>query len=331
MMNPTGGCRPARWAMAAAAVLSATAMAVPAAAQDKWPSRRITLVVPFGPGSVTDAMARLIADGLKDPLGQPVIVENRAGAGGILGASNVWKADADGYTLLMGGNTTHSAAPALYKNVPYDPIKDFTPIARLVRFSSVFVTNPQQPFRTVQEFVAFAKANPGKLSCGHGNATGHITCETVKQRLGLDMARVPYTSVPPGMTDLISNNIPLMVPDFLSGVPQVRAGKAIPLAVVMRDRSPLLPDVPTFNETVIKDFEVLPWSGMFGPAGLARETTARLSDEIGKLLGRPEFARRLQDTGGEPFYLAAGPFADYVKADMPVWAGHAKTAGIQPQ
>ena len=150
-----------------------------AEAQGKWPDRRITLLVPFGAGTVTDAMARLLADQLKDSLGQPVIVENRAGAGSTLGTQIVAKAAPDGYTLMMGGNSSHSAAPALVKVVPYDPIKDFTFIARIGKYPSVLATNPQQPFKTVQEFVAYAKANPGKLTYGHGNATGHITGETV--------------------------------------------------------------------------------------------------------------------------------------------------------
>ncbi|CAN0483308.1 unnamed protein product, partial [Phaeothamnion confervicola] len=207
---------------------------------------------------------------------QPFVIENRGGAGGILGASAVWKAAPDGYTLLMGGNTTHSAAPALYKNVPYDPIKDFTPIARIGRYPSVFATNPQQPFKTIQEFAAFAKANPGKLTCGHGNATGHITCETVKRRLGLDMVRLPYSSNPPAITDLLGNNIQIMVPDFLGGIPQIEAGKIVPLAVVMRERSPMLPNVPTFHESVIKDFEVAPWTSRFGPAGLPPDIVKQL-------------------------------------------------------
>ncbi len=300
-------------------------------AQDKWPSRRVTLVVPFAAGSVTDAMARLLADQLKDVFPQPFIVENRAGAGGVLAAGAVAKAAPDGYTILMGGNTTHSAAGALFKNVPYDPVKDFTAIVRIGKYPSVFATNPQQPFKTIQEFVAYAKANPGKLTCGHGNSTGHITCETVKRRLGLDMARLPYSGNPQALTDLIANNIQLMVPDFLTGVPQVQAGKIVPLAAVMRDRSPLMPDVPTFNETVIKDFEVAPWVSMFGPAGLAPEITKQISDAIGVILKKPEVAKRIGEMGTEMFYMPSGPFAEFVKADIPVWHAHAKTAGIEPQ
>ena len=315
--------------LAVAGVAAATASV--AQAQEKWPSRRVTLVVPFGAGTVTDATARLLADQLKDMFGQPFISENRAGAGGTLGANAVAKAAPDGYTFLVGGNTTHSAAPALFKNVPYDPVKDFTPIARIGKFPSVFATNTLQPFKTIQEFVAFARANPGKLTCGHGNSTGHITCETVKRRLGLDYVRLAYSSNPPALIDLLGNNIQLMVPDFLSGLPQIRAGKVVPLATVQRARSPLLSDVPTFDETVLKDFEVLPWVSIFGPAGLPRDIVITLSEALGAILKKPDIGKKINDMGTELYYMPSEPFTEFVKADMPVWANHAKAAGIEPQ
>ena len=319
-------------ALALAAAAVALAVGPTAAwAQDKWPARRVTLVVPFGAGTVTDAIGRLLADQLKDILGQPFIVENRAGAGGMLGAGVVAKAAPDGYTILMGGNTTHSAAPALFKNVPYDPMKDFTPIARIGRFPSMLATNTQQPFKTVHEFVAFARANPGKLTCGHGNATGHIVCETVKRRLSLEIVRLPYTSNPPAITDLLGNNIQLMVPDFLGGLPHVKAGKLVALAVVMLERSPELPDVPTFHETVIKDFEVSPWTSLIGPAGLPADVVKLLSDATGRILASPETASKIKAMGTELWYMPSEPFTRFVREDMPVWAAHARTAGIDPQ
>ncbi len=321
-----------RRALLALLAVVTAAITVPSAdAQDKWPSRRVTLVVPFLAGTVTDAMGRLIGDQLKDVFGQPFVIENRGGAGGILGAGVVWKAAPDGYTLLMGGNTTHSASKALYKNVPYDPIKDFTPIARIGRYPSVLATNPQQPFKTVGEFVAFARANPGKLTCGHGNATGHITCETVKRKLDLDIVRLPYSSNPPALTDLISNNIQLMVPDFLGGIPQIEAGKIVPLAAVMRERSPLLPGTPTFHETVIKDFEVAPWTSLIGPAGLPADIVRQLSDATGKILRDPEVVKKINAMGTELWYQPTQEFTAFLKADIDVWHAHAKIAGIDPQ
>ena len=188
-------------------------------AQEKWPSRPVTLVVPVGAGTITDVAGRLLADHLKDIFGQPFVVENKAGAGATLGARYVARAQPDGYTLLVGGNTTHSAVPSLFKSAPYDPVADFTPIARVGLLGQFLCTNTQQPFKTIQEMAAFAKANPGKLSYGHGNASGQIVGETLKSKLGFNIVRVPYSSNPTALTDLLSNSIQLMAIDYLNGVP----------------------------------------------------------------------------------------------------------------
>jgi len=311
--------------------LAAAAFPLIAEAQERWPARRVTLVVPFGAGTITDGVTRILADQLKDKFGQPFIIENRGGAGGMLGAGVAAKASPDGYTLLIGGNTTHSAAPALFKNVPYDPIKDFTPVARIGKFTSVFATNAQQPFKTIQEFVAYAKANPGKLTCGHGNSTGHITCETVKRKLALDIVRLPYSSNPPALTDLLGNNIQLMAPDLLGGLPQIQAGKIVPLAVLARERSPLLAEVPTFDETVIKNFEIAPWMSMFGPAGLPGDIRDQLDEALRSIIALKEVADKMNGMGTEPWYLPNKVFGAFVKDDIPVWAAHAKIAGIEAQ
>jgi tripartite-type tricarboxylate transporter receptor subunit TctC len=310
----------------------AMSIMVPAAsAQDKWPSRRVTVVVPFAAGSNTDACARLLADLLRDAYGQPFIVENRGGAGGTLGANAVAKAAPDGYTLLMAGNTSLSAAPALFKNVPYDPIKDFAPIARVGRFSSVLVTTPAQPFRTMPELVAYAKANPGKLSYGHGNSTGHIVGETIKKRTGIDMARVPYTATPAAITDLIGGRTQMVVSDLLSGIPQIQAGKVVPLATVFRERSSLLPELPTLHETVMPGFEVLPWLGLFGPADMPADIVSMLSDNLRTILARSDVVARIGTMGIEPYYAPSGETAAFVRADLPRWQDMARDAGIDPQ
>ena len=233
-----------------------------------YPTRPVTIVTPFAAGSVTDATARSIAAHLQEALGQTFIVENRAGAGGMLAASAVAKAAPDGHTLLITTNSTHSAAPGLFKSVPYDPIKDFTPVARIGSFPSLIAVNPGQPIKSMQELVAFAKANPGKLSIAHGNSTGHITIEALKQRTKIDIARVPYRSNPAAMADLIAGHIPLMVPDFGTGLPQLKAQKIRPLAVLTRERSATLPDVPSLHETVMPNYDLLAWAGLFAPAGL---------------------------------------------------------------
>jgi tripartite-type tricarboxylate transporter receptor subunit TctC len=302
-----------------------------ASAQDKWPSRRVTIVVPFAAGSNTDACARLLADLLRDIYGQPFIVENRGGAGGTLGANAVAKAAPDGYTLLMAGNTSLSAAPALFKAVPYDPIKDFTAIARVGRFSSVLVTTPRQPFRTMQEFVTYAKANPGTLSYGHGNSTGHIVGEAIKKRTGLEMTRVPYTATPAAITDLIGGRTQLVPSDLLSGIPQIQAGRVVPLATIFRERSTLLAEVPTLHETVMPGFEVLPWLGLFGPANMPADIVRMLSDNLRTIFARPENVARIGTMGIEPFYAPSEETAAFIRADLPKWQEMAREAGIEPQ
>ena len=285
-MTGTYGRLSEAWRAGLAVAALLLAFAPPAAAQEKYPSRRVTLLVGFGPGTVTDSTARLLAQAFQESTGQPFVVENRAGAVGTLAANAVAKATPDGYTLLITTNSTQSAAPALLKSVPYDPIKDFTPIARISGLPQLFVANPGQPFKTIQAMVEFAKANPGKLTYAHANSTAQIAGEALKKRLGLDIARLPYNSTPPAMTDLIAGHIPVMVVDFGIAVPNIKAGKITPLAVLPGERSRMLPDVPTLAETVLPGYDLVGWGGMFGPAGLPADIVALLSDGIGKTLAR---------------------------------------------
>jgi tripartite-type tricarboxylate transporter receptor subunit TctC len=295
------------------------------------PARPVTIITPFAAGSVTDATARSIAAHLQEALRWPVIVENRAGAGGMPAANTVAKAAADGHTLLITTNSTHSAAPGLFKSVPYDPIKDFTPVARIGSFPSLVAANPGQPFKSMQELVAFAKANPGKLSIAHGNSTGHITIEALKQRARIDIARVPYRSNPTAMADLIAGHIPLMVPDFGTGLPQLKAQKIRPLAVLTKERSATLPEVPTLHETVMPDYDLLAWAGMFAPAGLPAPIAERISGELQKMLSKPEVKERLLNSGVEVFYTGPKQFDAYVKSELVKWTGLIKEVGIQPE
>src|SRR6187401_1087529 len=190
------------------------------ASAEPYPTRTITIITPFAAGSVTDAAARLIGQSLQDTLGQSVVVENRAGAGGLPAANAVARAKPDGYTLFFTTNSTHSAANSLYKSVPYDPIKDFTPIARIGSFPSFVAVTPDKPYQTMQALVAYAKANPGKLSYGVGNSTSHIVGETLKKRTGTDIIRVPYRSNPMVMTDLLASQIQIMIAGLNTGIPQ---------------------------------------------------------------------------------------------------------------
>ena len=320
-----------RAALAVAAAVAMLAAAPLASAQESWPIRRVTLVVPFGAGSNTDGVARWMAEHFKDILGQPIVIENRGGAGGTLGANVVVKAVPDGYTFLYGGNTTHSGAPALIKNVPYDPVKDFTPVARIGLFSSVVVTNLQMPFRSMQELVAYSKANPGKLSYGHGNASGQIVGEAIKKRLGVDMVRVPYTSSALAITDVLSNNTQLMVADLMLGPPHINAGKLIALAAVTREPSALLPNVTTLHRSGMPDFDVKGWTALFGPPGLPPQVVARMAAAVKQIVERPDARERLGVLGTEPWFGTSEELAEWVKADVPRWQAHAKEAGINPE
>jgi tripartite-type tricarboxylate transporter receptor subunit TctC len=308
----------------------AMAATAPAGAQT-YPTRPVTIITPFAAGSVTDATARTIAQHLQDALGQPFVVENRAGAGGLLAASAVARAAPDGYTLLITTNSTHSAAPGLFKSVPYDPIKDFTPVARIGSFPSLIAVHPGLPVNSMQELVAHAKVNPGKLSYAHGNSTGHITGEALKQRTGIDMVRVAYRSNPAAMTDLIAGHVPAMVPDFGTALPQLKAQKIRGLAVLTKERSATLPDLPTLHETVMPNFDLLAWAGMFAPANLPQPVADRIAGALKAMLAKPEVKERFLNGGVEVFYSGPQEFEAYVRSELVKWTTLIKEVGIQPE
>jgi tripartite-type tricarboxylate transporter receptor subunit TctC len=315
----------------AAAVALLAMLSVSAKAADPYPTRSVTIITPFAAGSVTDAAARLIAQSLQESLGQPFVVENRAGAGGLLAASAVARAKNDGYTLLLTTNSTHSAANGLFKSVPYDPIKDFTPIARIGSFPSFVAVNPSQPINSMQELVAHAKANPGKLSYGVGNSTGQITGETIKKRTGIDLVRVNYRSNPAALTDLIAGHIQVMIPDFNTGLGQVKAKTIRPLAVLTKDRNPALPDVPTLSETVMPGFDILAWAGMFGPANMPPEAVKAIADNIDKALKRPDVRERFAAAGTDIYWIGPAQFDAFVKSELVKWTAAIQEAGIEPE
>ena len=314
----------------AALTLLLAAGATPALAEN-YPSRPVTILTPFAAGSATDTAARLIGKYLQDSLGQPFIVENRDGAGGMIAAEAVARAAPDGYTILLTSNSTHSAAPALFKTVPYDPIKDFTPIARVGSFPSFIAVTPDLPVKTIQELVAYAKANPGKINAGYGNSTGRITTETFKRRLNLDITPVAYRSNPAAVTDLMAGHVQMGVPDFSTGLPMLKAEKIRPLAVLTKERDPTLPDVPTLNETVMPGYDLLAWTGIFGPAGMPQKAVDTLAKPIEAALSKPEVRDRFRDAGVEIFWIGPAGFSDYVKTELVKWTTLIKSAGIEPE
>jgi len=302
----------------------------PGFAQDRYPSRAVTIVNPFAPGSISDAAARLIAQYLQDGFGQPFIIENKVGAGGLLAATTVQRAAPDGYTLLLTASSAFSGA-ALYKSLPFDPVKDFRHIARIGSFPSFLAANPSLPVGSVAELVAYAKVNPGKLSYGHGNNMGQIVGESFKKRTGADIVRVAYRSNPAAVTDLIAGHIQLMVPDLNTGLSHVQGKRIRALAVFTRERSPAMPDVPTLDETVMPGFELLPWCGISGPVSLPPDIVTRLAGAVQKALASSDGRKRFEDAGVPVFFGGPDEFEAYVAAQLANWTTLIKEAGIQPE
>src|SRR5690349_11525251 len=283
-------------ALAAAAVFAATA-----ASADTWPSRPITIVVPFAPGSGTDSITRIVAQYLQAGLGQNIVVENKVGASGIIAASTVARAAPDGYTLLMATNSTHSANPHLFKSLPYDPVKDFAPVARLGSYVFILVVGKDVPVKTLPELVAYAKQNPGKLSFASGNTTGIVAGETLKSKAGVEILHVPYKSTPPAITDVLGGRVSMMFIDLAPGLEHVRAGNFRALAVTTKERSALLPDLPSLAEAGIPGYDVTSYAALFAPAGTPKEIVDRLNAEVQKVLANPEAKARIAATGFDAF------------------------------
>ena len=313
-----------------AAVAAAALRPADAFAQETYPSRPVTVVNPFAPGSVSDAAARLVAQSLQEQFGQPVIVENKVGGGGLLAASFVQRAKPDGYTLMLTASSSFSGA-ALYKLMPFDPVTDFTHIARIGGFPSFVAADVRLPVKTIQEFVAYAKANPGKLSYGHGNNMGQIVGEILKLRTGADIVRVPYRSSPAGVVDLISGQIQMMVPDFGTGLAHAKGGRIRPLAMFSKERHPELPDVPTMDETIMPGFELTAWCGLSAPAKMPADLTQKISGAVEKALNDPVLRQRFVNAGVDVFYGNPQEFQRFVKFQLENWTKLIKDAGIQPE
>jgi tripartite-type tricarboxylate transporter receptor subunit TctC len=314
-----------------AAVCIVLAAATAASAADHYPSRPVTFVVPYTAGSQTDSVARLIGQYLQEALGQTFVIENKTGGSGVVAALAVAHAQPDGYTLMVTTNTTHSAAPGLFKTLPYDPIKDFTPIAEIGIFRSVIAVNSTLPQHSMGELVAYARQHPGKLDYGQGNGTTQVVFETMKNRLGLDIVRIAYRSVPAATTDLVAGHIALAAIDYTNALPHIASGRIRPLAVMTKERSRLLPEVPTLDETVMPGFDIQAWAGIFGPAGMPVEVVNTLDREIAKILAKPEVKSRFLNAGSEVLHKRPAEFGDFVKTELVKWTALIKEAGIEPE
>jgi len=321
----------------AGALLSAMLLAVvhPAAAQtaaEAFPSKPIRIVVPFGPGSGTDTATRMLGQHLEAALKQSVVTENRPGANGSIAATAVARAAPDGYTLLMGTNSTHGANGGLMAKMPYDPIKDFEPVALVGVFSSFLVVNPALPVRTPAELVAYGKANPKALSFAAGNTSSLIMGEMFARSAGIEMLRVPFTSNPAGVTEVLAGRVSVMFPDISSSIAHVKAGTLRGLATVtLAERSPLAPELPTVAETVVPNFHFVGWIGLFAPAGTPAPVVARMSAEMQKVLAMPDVAQRFQQMGAEAKWMGPADFRSHVGGEVARLPKILADIGIQPQ
>lgn len=302
-----------------------------AAAQTAYPSRPVRLVVPSAAGGGTDTVARVIAQKLSELLGQQFIVDNRPGAGQMIGTESVAKSPPDGYTLLMAASTL-AINPIMYKKVPYDAVRDFAPVTQVASLPAVLVVHPSLPVKTVSELIALAKRRPGQIdfaSAGIGTLP-QISVELLKSMAGIDLVHIPYRSTAPGMIALLSGQVSVMVPNLFTSLPHIRAGKLRALGVTTAKRVDALPEVPAIAESV-PGYEFSQWYGVLAPAGTPREIVTRLHVEIARTVRLPDLRARLAHDGAEPVGSTPEDFAALIRSETGKWARVAKTAGIRPE
>lgn len=295
-----------------------------------YPSRPVRIIVPFGAGSATDTVARTVGQHLGEALGQAMVIDNRAGANGTIGAELAARAPKDGYTLLMSTNTPSAAAPSLMKKINYDPVKDFSPITRVGTIAFVLVANPSLPAKTMKELIALAKRQPGKLTAGSGSAGSLVPIFMLQQMAGIELNHIPYKSIPPALADVMSGQINMVYADLVTGTPQVKSGKVRALGVTSAKRASLLPEVPAIAETV-KGFELIAWFALFAPAGTPQPVIARVEAESAKILARSDIRERFSVMGIDVAPLPPAQLAAFQKSELAKWARLVRTAGIEPQ
>jgi tripartite-type tricarboxylate transporter receptor subunit TctC len=318
--------------LTSAAALTGTVLApMPLAFADTWPSKPIRLIAPFPPGGAADLFARLIGGELSSALKQPVVIDNRAGAGGNIGAREAASSAADGYTLFLGTIGTNAINPTLYGNLPYDVRKVFTPVAMVGAIPNVLVVNPGVPAKTIAELTALAKANPGKLNMGSsGNGSSiHLSGELYKHLANVRIVHVPYRGGAAALTDLIGGQLDLMFDNLPTSLPHIARGSLRPLAVTGATRSALLPDVPTMQESGVKGYEATAWSGIFVRAGTPAAIVERLHAEIVKALQSDKVKARYRELGAEAPPMAQAAFAEFVQKEYDKWAEIVKVSGAR--
>jgi tripartite-type tricarboxylate transporter receptor subunit TctC len=304
-------------------------LACSSAAAQEWPSKPITLVVPFAAGGTTDLVARPLAQALAERLGQSVIVDNRAGAGGTIGAGVVAKSAPDGYTMFL-ATIAHTIAPGIYKSLSYNFEQDFDPITVVGEVPNVLIVNPKLPARTTAELIAYAKANPGKLNFGSAGpgSVEHLAGELFRATAGVDIIHVPYKGGAPMMTDLIAGHIQMAIETSGSALQHIKAGAVRALAVSTRERSPFFKDLPTLDESGLKGYDVTTWYGLLVPRGTSVNIRTKLYQEVSEILKSPDMIARLADLGAVPGGESPEKFAAFIKSETAKWTKVIKDAGI---
>jgi tripartite-type tricarboxylate transporter receptor subunit TctC len=313
------------------ASISLTLFAGSQAAAQTFPSKPIRIVIGFPAGGPLDQHARLLSDKLQGVLGQPVLVDYKAGAGGTVGAQEVMKAAPDGYTLMLANTGVMVINPALYSRLPYATLTDFVPIARTAMQPLALLVNPQVPVNSLKEFISYSRARPGQINYGSAGNGGisHLVPEMFKSSTGLFMVHIPYRGSAPAFTDLMAGQVQFMAESIPQAANYHKQGKVRALAVTSRERNPALPDVPTVMEAGIKNFEVVGFYGFLAPAGTPRDVVKKLSDAFGQVMALPEIRSRMSAQGADPAFLGAADFASFLAAEMPRWREAVKQSGAK--
>jgi tripartite-type tricarboxylate transporter receptor subunit TctC len=309
--------------------LALLALAGTALAQ-AYPSKPVKLVVPFPAGSATDQIARVVGLELQGALGQPFVVDNKPGAQGTIAAESVARSAPDGYTLLVTTNTPQAAAVSLFKQLRYDPVKDFAPVVRLGTISFMLMVTPQFPANNFKEFLAYAKAHPGKLSAGYGSAGSQVSQAMLRSMGKIDFVDVPYKGLPQAITDVLGGSISFTFADLANALAQAKGGKLRGLAVTSEKRSPLAPDVPAIAEE-LKGYELIAWFALMAPAGAPREIVSELHAATAKALAKPDVVARFGTLGTDVAPMDPAQLAVFIHSEIAKWARLTKEAGIEPQ
>ena len=303
----------------------------PAAFAQPYPNKAVRIIVPFAAGSLTDSLGRLLAKELTAALGQPVIVDNKPGASAIIGAQATAQAAPDGYVLLLTTNTPQAANPSLFKKLPYDPVKSFTPIARIGYYPFVLVVHPKVGATSVKELIDYARARPGTLSYATASSMSLVSAETFNVLAKTDLQRVAYKSNPQALTDLMAGEIQVMVGDLGTSLPHIKAGKLRALGVTTAKRTSLMPDIPTIAESGLPNFDLVGWVGLVGPAGMHDDVVKKIYDALAKSIARADMQERMTLLGCEPAILPSQQFGTFIKQQIGEWAKKVTAAKIEPE